>query len=188
MTWSSVRVVSHATAVITSNYEVRALNSREASVWIWSPFVLHICHILCIWYRPMLDTSIDHWQSYARLVSMWCDHLRWGVWYLYSALTTHLRCENPPVSITIYGGNWLHNSCRRQVSAWFDVYLRYVGGMWLHICFQHGSWPCIMRTIARWGGGGQGPQGGSALVYMYKYTDQEISLLTTLHIYWFTCR
>ena len=37
-------------------------------------------------------------------------------------------------------------------------------------------------------GGGQGPCGGCALVYMYKYTDQEISLLTTLHIYWFTCR
>ena len=164
MTWSSAPVVSHATAVITSNYEVSALNSCEAPAWIRSPFVLHNCHILCIWYRPMLDTSILYWQSGTRLVDMWHDHLRWRGSIISIGFTTHLWCENSPYYFTINGGNWLHNSCRRQVSAWNYVYLRYVGGMWGTIGSHQRHDLALCRQLRTWGGGGQGPCGGCTLV------------------------
>ncbi len=67
--------------------------------------VAYLSYTLYMVKCPTLD-GVFYWQSYARLVGMYSVTIfDGGVWYLYSALTTHLRCENPPVSITIYGGN-----------------------------------------------------------------------------------
>ena len=158
MTWSSVRVVSHATAVITSNYEVRALNSRDKL----SLDMVTICVAYLSYTLYMVSSNVGHFnwplaELCTACMGMWCDHLRWGVWYLYSALTTHLRCENSPSSITINGGNWLHNSCRRQASAWFDVYLRYVGVVRHQFCFHLRHDLALCTQLQAWGWGGQGP-------------------------------
>jgi len=121
-------------------------------------------------------------QGWTKLPHLWCWYVLCcmymtifdGGWCIMSIGTaTHPWCENSPCSITINGGNWLHNSCRRQVSHCLCSYFVWYGGCWYQFCShrspaRHYTWPC-----GCWGGGGQGPLGGCTLVYMYPYTDQE---------------
>ena len=100
--------------------------------------------------------------------------------------STQPCCDILTFQHTTSSGNWLHNSCQRQVSHWYPTYFVWHGECWHDTCPHHAPWRCMMYAIALWGRGRQGTHGGGALLYTRKYTDQENRVLTTLHIQWFT--